>query len=327
MTKTLGDLAQQFAYLNVPTGTIGIKLEHIPFTRDEVRKCIPEEKYQRLISASSIKKQGQMDWSLLLPMVIAIRPDSVPESERGLRVIDGQHKGVKYLQSNTTDPYTCCVLKHPLKDNEGQDYTLEKCEYEEAKVFTALNTWRKKLTKLEEIRAGVVWREEKAMWVQNVLLTLNLIVDGSFGSQEDKALELKGFYQFWFMTVDYPDDMSEILKGYRLWEKLFGKKGKYVNGTALRAMVLLQEFIDTLTNGRKKKFYTYITEFLPTAVSQEGLVKPYTDRKSNRYVLYDILGRYKDYCDAQGFAPAYCIGEQTLKDAIAISSKFSDPRL
>tara|TARA_B100000131_G_scaffold256432_1_gene251179 strand:+ start:295 stop:1287 length:993 start_codon:yes stop_codon:yes gene_type:complete len=324
MSKTLGDLAQQFAYLNVPTGTKGTKLEHIPFTREEVMELIPEEKYQRLLSASSIKKQGQMDWSLLLPMVLAIRPDSVPESERGSRVIDGQHKGVKYLQSGTTDPYTCCVLRHPV------EFTLEKCEEEEAKVFTHLNTLRKKLSKLEEIRAGVVWRQPEALWVQNVLNALNLIVDGSFGSQQEDALELKGFYQFWFMTVDFPNDNSEIVKGYSLWKKLFakrsGKKAKYVNGTALRAMVLLQEFIDTLTNGRKIKFYEFITEFLPKAVSQDGLVKPYTDRKSNRYVLYDILDRYKDYCEANTFAPAYCIGDQTIKDAIKKSSKFSDPR-
>lgn len=323
MTKTLGDLAQQFAYLNVPTGTEGTKLDHVPFTRDEVLELVPEEKYQRLISASSIKKQGLMNWSLLLPMVIAIRPDSVPESERGSRVIDGQHKGVKYLQSGTIDPYTCCVLRHPV------EFTLEECEKAEAKVFYELNTLRKKLTKLEEIRAGVVWKEEKAMWVQNVLTALNLIVDGSFGSQEHDALELKGFYQFWFMTVDYYNDLDKILKGYRLWKKLFGKKAKYVNGTALRAMVLLQEFIDTLTNGRQKEFYKFVAEFLPKAVSQDHLVKPYTDRKSNRYVLYNILDRYSEYCKApeQEFAPAYCIGEKTLQDAVAISTKFSDPRL
>ena len=113
MSKTLGQLAQQFAYLNVPTGAIGNKLEYIELTRAEVLALVPEEKYQRLISASSIKKQGQMNWSLLLPMVIAIRPDSVPESERGSRVIDGQHKGIKYLQSGVEDPYMCAVIRHP----------------------------------------------------------------------------------------------------------------------------------------------------------------------------------------------------------------------
>lgn len=320
MSKTLGQLAQQFSYLNVPTGATGIRLEYIELTRAEVLLLIPDDKYQRLISASSLKKQGQMNWSLLLPMVIAIRPNSLPESQRGPRIIDGQHKGIKYLQSGVEDPYMCCVIKHP------ESYDLQQCEVEEAKVFSALNTYRKKLSKLEEIRAGVIWKEPEALWVQEVLLSLNLIVDGSFGSTEDDALELKGFYQFWFMTVDYSsDNFDKILRGNRLWQKVF-PNAKNVNGAALRAMVLLQEFIDTLTNGRKQKFFEYVTTILPVVTSQDGLVKPFTDRKSNRYVLYSILDKYAEYCKAQNFASAYRIGDETIADAVKISTKFEDPR-
>lgn len=331
MSKTLGQLAQQFAYLNVPTGAIGNKLEYIKLTRDEVLELVPEEKYQRLISASSLKKQGQMNWSLLLPMVIAIRPDSVPESERGSRVIDGQHKGIKYLQSGVEDPYMSAVIRHP----EG--YTLQQCEEAEAQIFTELNTFRKKLTKLEEIRAGVVWKVPEALWVQQVLMSLDLVVDGTFGAvrddeddeenKKDPPMELKGFYQFWFMTVDYnSENFDKIVRGHNLWKKLF-PKAKHLNGTALRSIVLLQEFIDTLTNGRKKKFYDYITKVLSQIISQDGLVKPYTDRKSNRYVLYYVLDKYAEYADAQSFAAAYRIGKETIADAIKISSKFADPRV
>ena len=328
MSKTLGQLAQQFAYLNVPTGAMGEKLEYTELTHAEVLALVPEEKYQRLISASSLKKQGQMNWSLLLPMVIAIRPDSVPESERGSRVIDGQHKGIKYLQSGVEDPYMCAVIRHP----EG--YTLQECEESEAQIFTELNTFRKKLTKLEEIRAGVVWKVKEAIWVQQVLISLDLIVDGTFGAvrddeenKKDPPMELKGFYQFWFMTVDYnSENFDKIVRGHNLWKKLF-PKANHLNGTTLRSIVLLQEFIDTLTNGRKKKFYDYITKVLSQIISQDGLVKPYTDRKSNRYVLYYIFDKYAEYTDAQGFAAAYRIGKETIADAIKISSKFADPRV
>ena len=275
-----------------------------------------------------------MNWSLLLPMVIAIRPDSVPESERGSRVIDGQHKGIKYLQSGVEDPYMSAVIRHP----EG--YTLQQCEEAEAQIFTELNTFRKKLTKLEEIRAGVVWKVPEALWVQQVLMSLDLVVDGTFGAvrddeddeddeenKKDPPMELKGFYQFWFMTVDYnSENFDKIVRGHNLWKKLF-PKAKHLNGTALRSIVLLQEFIDTLTNGRKKKFYDYITKVLSQIISQDGLVKPYTDRKSNRYVLYYVLDKYAEYADAQGFAAAYRIGKETISDAIKISSKFADPRV
>jgi hypothetical protein len=34
MSKTLDQLAQQFAYLNVPTGAIGVKLEYLYQTKN-----------------------------------------------------------------------------------------------------------------------------------------------------------------------------------------------------------------------------------------------------------------------------------------------------
>ena len=185
MSKTLGELSQEFSYVNVQKGTIGTPLKYKDYTKDEIQDLVSEHKYQRLISASALKKQGIMNWSVLLPMVIAVRPDSVPQLERGSRVIDGQHKGIKYLQSGTEKPYTCCVIEH----EEGS--TLAECEKEEAKIFTILNTKRKKLTKLDEIRAGVVWEQDEALYVQEVLLSLRLKVDGLFGSDADDAKELK----------------------------------------------------------------------------------------------------------------------------------------
>ena len=223
------------------------------------------------------------------------------------------------------------VIRHP----EG--YTLQQCEEAEAQIFTDLNTFRRNLTKREEIRAGVVWKVPEALWVQQVLMSLDLVVDGTFGAvrddeddeenKKDPPMELKGFYQFWFMTIDYnSENFDKIVRGHNLWKKLF-PKAKHLNGTALRSIVLLQEFIDTLTNGRKKKFYDYITKVLSQIISQDGLVKPYTDRKSNRYVLYYVLDKYAEYADAQGFAAAYRIGKETISDAIKISSKFADPRV
>ena len=325
MSKTLGELSQEFSYVNVQKGTIGTPLKYKDYTKDEIQDLVSEHKYQRLISASALKKQGIMNWSVLLPMVIAVRPDSVPQLERGSRVIDGQHKGIKYLQSGTEKPYTCCVIEH----EEGS--TLTECEKEEAKIFTILNTKRKKLTKLDEIRAGVVWEDDDALYVQEVLFALDLKVDGLFGSDADDAKELKGFYQFWFLTCDYGRaDFDKIKRGYDLWKKMFppsNKKNNHVNGTALRAVVFLQEFLDKLQNGRKLKFYSYITEILPTVISQDGLVKPYTDRKSNKHVLYYILDQYKSFCEANGLAAAHCIGEKTMSDIIDVDKRFSDPRL
>ena len=328
MSKTLGQLAQEKKHLNVPTGTIGSKLEYLPQPRGVVEKFKVDDQYQRLISNSNLKKQGRLDWTLMHPLIVAVRPESLGEVYSGWHTLDGQHKGVKYLNSETEDDCPCLVLFHP----ENRSYT--ECLEVEAKIFSALNTLRKKLNKLEEIRAGVIWKEPEALWVQEVLQSLNLIVDGSFGSNQDDALELKGFYQFWFLTCDYNhENLGRIIAGYNLWKMMYGSKSKYVNGTTLRSLTFVREFLDEcLTNGRQETFFNWLTNVLPMNYSQDGLVKPFTDRKSNRYVLYFILEKYQEYCEANEISHNYRIGAETMKAAIKATSqpnkpsKFADPR-
>lgn len=307
-----------------PVGACGIQLEYEQFSREEVGQMIPEPKYQRLLSASTLKKQGQLNWTLLLPMVIAIRPNSVPDASRGARIIDGQHKGFKFFASQVDDtPYTCCVINHP----EGS--TLEECEKREAQIFTALNTQRKKLSKLEEIRAGVVWDEPAALWVQTILLTLNLVVDDTFGSENDDAMEVKGFYQMWFISDDMKTEkhLPTIIGGYNLWKACYGKSTKYVNGTALRSMVLVYEFLQTLRNGKRREFEKFLFDIMPMTIGQDRLVKPYTDRKANQHVLHSIISMYSAYCEAQNIDKNYRIGAETIANAVSVNLKFKDPNL
>ena len=321
--KTIDELYQLLGKkVKQPVGACGIQLIYQQFSREEVGQMIPEPKYQRLLSASTLKKQGQLNWTLLLPMVIAIRPDSVPEASRGARIIDGQHKGFKFFASQIDDtPYTCCVINHP----EGS--TLEECEKREAQIFTALNTQRKKLSKLEEIRAGVVWDEPAALWVQTILLTLNLVVDDTFGSQNDDAMEVKGFYQTWFISDDMKTEkhLPTIIGGYNLWKACYGDFANYVNGTALRSMVLVYQFLQTLRNGKRREFEKFLTFHMPQHISQDRLVKPYTDRRANQHVLHSILGMYAAYCEAQNIDKNYCIGPQTIANAVSVNPKFKNP--
>lgn len=321
MSKSLLTLSNERAHLNVPTGTIGSKLEYTLQPRSAVEQFLVDDQYQRIISNSNLKKQGKLNWTYMHPLIVANRPKSLG-SKSGFHVIDGQHKGVKYLQSETEDACPCLVLNHP------EDRSYDDCLEVEAKVFSALNTLRKKLNKLEEIRAGVIWKEPEAIWVQNVLQTLDLVVDGSFGSDkdDDDTLELKGFYQFWFLCCDYRDELGKIIAGYGLWKLVYGKND-IVNGTCLRAMVFLKEFIDEcLTNGKRDNFFKFVTEELPKQLSQDALVKPFTDRKSNRYVLYSILDRYQQYCEASGVTKNYRIGSDTMSVAITNFPKFKDPK-
>jgi hypothetical protein len=324
MSKSLGKLAQEKKHLKVPVGTTGLRLEYLPQPRPMVEKFKVDDLYQRLISDSTLKKQGQLNWTYLLPLIVAVRPDSLGEVYAGWHIIDGQHKGIKYLNSETEEDCPCLVLFHPT------NRSYKECLEVEAKIFSALNTMRKKLSKLEEIRAGVIWGEQEALWVQGVLQSLNLKVDGSFGSSEDDAVELKGFYQFWFLTCDYSKStLGRIIAGYNLWKHMFDDKNyKYVNGTSLRGLTFVREFADEcLTNGRQENFLKWLMNVLPINYSQDGLVKPFTDRKSNQYVLYFILEKYQEYCEAQELSHNYRIGAETMKSAITNHPKFQDPRV
>ena len=115
---------------------------------------------------------------------------------------------------------------------------------------------------------------------------------------------------------------------------MYGGKNTYVNGTTLRALTFIGEFLDEcLTNGRKENFFKWLTNVLPMNYSQDGLVKPFTDRKSNRYVLYFVLEKYQEYCEANDISHNYRIGPETMKAAIKATSqpnkpsKFADPRV
>jgi hypothetical protein len=323
MSKTLNQLAQEKKHLNVPIGTTGSKLEYIPQPREVVKKFKVDDQYQRLLSNSNLKKQGKLNWTLLHPIIVAVRPENLGDVYSGWFVLDGQHKGVKYLNSETEDKCPCLVLYHP--ENRSYDECLEV----EAKIFSELNTLRKKLNKLEKIRAGVIWNEPEALWVQEVLQSLNLQVDGSFGSDQNDALELKGFYQFWFLTCDYGhDNLGRIIAGYKLWEMMYRDRNTFVNGTTLRALTFIREFLDDcITNGKQETFFKWLTNVLPTNYSQEALAKPFTDRNSNRYMLYFVLDKYQEYCEANNISHNYRIGIETMKAAVKSYPKFSDPRL
>ena len=60
MSKTLGELSQEFSYVNVQKGTIGTPLKYKDYTKDEIQDLVSEHKYQRLCSSKtrSLCRQG-----------------------------------------------------------------------------------------------------------------------------------------------------------------------------------------------------------------------------------------------------------------------------
>jgi hypothetical protein len=320
--KTVTELAQKYS-VSVPVGATGKKLI---FQELNPANFKIDSDYQRVISRASLKKQGQLDWTLLVPAVVAKRPDSLGEELGGHWVIDGQHKTIKLLQSGEDAPLPCMVYQH----DENSSY--EDCKKAEAQIFFALNTQRKKLNKIDEIRAGIITGDPESLWIEEVMKTLNVQFD-AFGSTQDDAKEIKSFSHFYQACVEAYDkhkktgSMTGLKRGYDLLLEMY-PNDSYITGYAFRSCALIHLFIeDALSNGKRDSFYNFLRYKMPTMVSQERLTKGFTNYNADRYVLHSVIQRYAEFCDATKVKAPYRIGPDTLAGAANVYSRFSDPNI
>jgi len=283
--------------------------------------------YQRLLSVNAVKKYKKLNLKLLIPAVVARRPKSLGKNG-GDWLIDGQHKAVLYFLSGAKKEnidFPVMIFEH------NEDATLSECENQEAEIFHALNTQRKKLSKIDEIRAGVVFDEPVAVWVERMLKKFNIQMDG-FGSAEDDARELKSFNQFFYaLGKDYkmgdPDSEDYLTAGYELWCDMFGDaREKYMVGLMYRVCCLLAHFLNhVLENGQQKLFYDYLTKLLPLVETQTTLTKGFIDGNAHRYVFFNIMDKYVHTKDYKAAGSRHQIGEATWDAAIKISRRFRRP--
>lgn len=283
--------------------------------------------YQRLLSVHAVKNYKKLNLKLLVPAVVARRPRSLGKNS-GDWLIDGQHKAVLYFLSGAKKEgvhFPVMIFEH------DRDATLEECEKHEAEIFYALNTQRRKLSKIDEIRAGVVFDEPVSIWVERMLKTFNIQADG-FGSTEEDARELKSFNQFFIaVTSDYkmenPHSEDYLKAGYELWFDMFkDAKENYITGPMYRACCLLAHFLsDVLENGQQKLFYDYLTKLLPLVETQNTLTKGFIDANAHRYIFFNIIDKYVNTKDYKAAGSRHQIGEATWNEAIKISTRFKRP--
>lgn len=329
--KTVAQLAARPQLANsIKPGYVGKPLKYEEYTNNGHLKIATL--YQRMLSDNAIKKYGQLDLKLLIPAVIARRPKSITGPNGGDYIIDGQHKSVVHYRSGTSDQgivFPAMVYEHE------EDATLADCEKIEAEIFYALNTQRRKLSKIDEIRAGVVFEEPTALWVERILTSFNLQADG-FGYEGDDYIELKSFNQFYLtLTSDYPsenvDSFERISRGIWLWKQMFQNPlsknyEKYMVGAMFRTCCLMAHFIDeVLDNGREENFTGFVISELTRMENQTTLTKGYIDANAPRYIFHNILDKYKIFCSNNGIKSRHCIGDETLKESIKISKRFKRP--
>jgi hypothetical protein len=247
--------------LNLPTNYVGKLLRYEEIYVDDFNI---DERYQRDISPSYIKRGGPLNLTLLTPIVVCLRPETLDEEERGYYVVDGQHRSFRVIKSDYDGVVPVVVMDHP------KDATLEECVKVEASLFHKLNSLGKKPTKVDEVRAGIHSGDSKALHTLDVMEMLELTCD-NFGSLSDTAREVATFTHFYIMcNQDYPKNSSKILSGYNLLNHLYPDE-TVVKGDALRAMCLLDEFMKALTNGKQERFTRYVHNLLPNVKTVKAL--------------------------------------------------------
>ena len=307
---------------------------------DEVARWKVSDKYQRTISPNKLESYGECDYDLLIPVIISRRPKKFKVIEQdGEWIIDGQNKAVLFLGSAINDPNAKIhkmVLEHDYDDNLSLHDNYKNVLREEARLFSALNTMRKKLTKVDELRSDVCQEDPDAQKIEEIMKTLKFVTD-RFGSDLTSATEVTSFSQFYYcLTGDYDlskaKTVNQLLDAQKLWDDVYGVNSQInaqakVHGTAFRAIALLHKFIEEgLTNSTQDNFRTWVKTELAKQYTPVKLVKGFGTFTSPRYTLHRIIDKYNDIMENSGQAKkGVTIGMITLFNAGESNKNFQHP--
>ena len=171
---------------NILPGFKGKQLIFEYATKEQVEQNKVDDLYQRMISVAKINSYGECDLSLLIAALISRRPAEFGDLA-GDYVIDGQNKEVIYANSGhegdgKTSGCPQLVMEQEYDSSQSFEENYRRVLKEEAKLFFFVNTWRKKLSKIDELRAEVICQDKDALHIQNVMQELNFQNDG-FGAR------------------------------------------------------------------------------------------------------------------------------------------------
>ena len=319
-------------------GYSGKQLKFEYATKEQVEKNKVDDLYQRMISVAKINGYGECDLSLLIAALISRRPAEYGDLA-GDYIIDGQNKEVIYANSGhdgdgVTSGCPQLVMQQDYDASQSFEENYKRVLKEEAKLFFFVNTWRKKLSKIDELRAEVIIGDALAVEIESIMKQLELVSD-RFGSKSKTAKEVKSFSQFYYtLTADYNDETkgalqpiirsTQIQEGYNLWKRIYASvpNGSKVHGTAFRAICFLRRYIDEgLTNGIQESFETWCVDNLAKCFNQEKLVKGFGSFDSPRWTLYRIIEKYNDEITNVLGTGAPTIKEKRMVQAVAMSGE------
>ena len=328
--------------LNIEELASSLGLDPNPTTEEEAGKPLVEDhlrsstlkvdpEYQRLVSEIALEKYGPLKRDRLVSTLISRRPESCDDFA-GDYIIDGQHKSIIHYLSGTEtdDPVTWLPCQIKIWD-EGM--SLADIRKGEAHLFRDNNFYRKKPTKVDLYRAGVMFGDEESIRIQSHLIDLNLVID-NFGSDDYDALEvITPNPLFYTILQDLSDNegiaFNQAQSALTLYKKIY--QPTKIQGQVFRTMVLLKDFMDNgLSNSKQKAFKKWVIDQeagLKLSFNERDLVRGRATFTGPRYILHDhIIDAYNKYCkNLIDHSESLTIGKTILKQAILINVKFAYP--
>ena len=273
-----------------------------------------KKNWQRGISGNSIISYEQFDPELATVCVVSVRPEHLGG---GIILVDGQHTGMMDIFGECDQDLDTLELHH------SPTATLEEVQEAEARLYKALNTKQKKLSKLDIIRVDIFLEEPYARTFENILKACNLNIDG-IGATKGDIIPGKGARMI--KTIEqYGEDFShEIIRAVRFMREKWGSESnplKEYRDDMIHGLTTLFTFIDYAgkveggtangLNGKKKKLLDWMeTQMATTSIRK--YVHETAGGNTHFKIAHKIIDEYNFW--AIDNAQSLTIGKENLHD-------------
>ena len=266
-------------------------------------KLLISSAYQRYICISTIKKAKQFNYLLCQTLVIALRPDG------SYVIIDGQHKAIMAILSGEELDLPCQIFKHDVNS------TLAQCIKIEAQLFEDLNTSRKNTSKLDKVRAGLSYGDDKSREFQDNFISIGVQAEGI---GYDEGIEVNGWAKAEESITRWkiPNTRRAVDFLRPIYENQWHLE--YVDGSMVGGLAGTFSLVEACGSGDKAKgLRTYLKDYFSN-VSRSKWTEN-TRGQSDVLIARKIVNKYNDLCD-QGIIEGATIGEDLLAN-----NKLKDP--
>ena len=295
-----GALYKDSIHIHPTNDTIDKKI-YFAFIR--ASKLLVSSSYQRYICISTIKKAKQFNYLLCQTLVIALRPDG------SYVIIDGQHKAIMAILSGEELDLPCQIFKHDVNS------TLAQCIKIEAQLFEDLNTSRKNTSKLDKVRAGLSYGDDKSREFQDNFISIGVQAEGI---GYDEGIEVNGWAKAEESITRWkiPNTRRAVDFLRPIYENQWHLE--YVDGSMVGGLAGTFSLVEACGSGDKAKgLRTYLKDYFSN-VSRSKWTEN-TRGQSDVLIARKIVNKYNDLCD-QGIIEGATIGEDLLTN-----NKLKDP--